>query len=112
MSTGTDSARSADPGLEALVTLLHLQGAAADATDPAPAGNTDQRSGDAPLRHDLGPGGLPNRLVTAYQTPLPPSRPCDGGFLVIAKASENKATGTGFLFSRCWRPRPIFDDAG
>ena len=30
MSTETDSARSADPGLEALVTLLQFQGVAAD----------------------------------------------------------------------------------
>src|SRR4030095_6889496 len=30
VSTATDSARPADPGLEALVTLLHFQGVAAD----------------------------------------------------------------------------------
>ena len=30
MSTEPDGARPADPGLEALVTLLHLQGVAAD----------------------------------------------------------------------------------
>ena len=31
MSTATDGTRSADPGLQALVMLLHLQGVAADA---------------------------------------------------------------------------------
>ena len=71
VSTETDSARPADPGLEALVTLLHLQGVAADRrTDQASAGNgQDRRTGDAPVRQGSRAQGarLPDRLVAACQ---------------------------------------------
>src|SRR5262245_40095892 len=97
MSPETGSARSGavDPGLQALVTLLHLQGVAAD-------------SGQ--IRHRLGAGkiGAPEMLrcaqdlglkARAYRTdwsrlaktPLPAIAALrDGGFLVVAKAAEDK----------------------
>ena len=42
MSIETNSARPTDPGLEALVTLLHLQGVAADAGHIAHRLGTDK----------------------------------------------------------------------
>jgi ATP-binding cassette, subfamily B, bacterial HlyB/CyaB len=95
MSTETDGARPIDPGLEALVTLLRFQGVAAD------HGQIRHRLGttrvDAPemLRcaKDLGLKARAwrtdwSRLAT---TPLPAIASLrDGGFLVLAKAGEDK----------------------
>ena len=95
MSTETDGARPIDPGLEALVTLLRFQGVAAD------RGQIRHRLGttrvDAPemLRcaKDLGLKARAwrtdwSRLAT---TPLPAIASLrDGGFLVLAKAGEDK----------------------
>jgi subfamily B ATP-binding cassette protein HlyB/CyaB len=95
MSTEIDSARPADPGLEALVTLLHFQGVAADAGQ---------------IRHRLGTNkiGAPEMIrcakalglkARAYRTdwsrlaktPLPAIASLrDGGFMVVAKAAEDK----------------------
>ena len=95
MSTNADSARPADPGLEALVTLLQFQGVAADREQ---------------IRHRLGTAkiGAPEMLrcakdlglkARAYRTdwsrlaktPLPAIAALrDGGFMVVAKAAEDK----------------------
>ena len=91
----TNSAAQADPGLESLVTLLHLQGVAADREQ---------------VRHRLGTTkvGAPEMLRCAKEfglkaracrtdwsrlanTPLPAIAALrDGGFLVVAKAGEDK----------------------
>jgi subfamily B ATP-binding cassette protein HlyB/CyaB len=95
MSTEPDGARPVDPGLGALVTLLRFQGVAAD------HGQIRHRLGttrvDAPemLRcaRDLGLKARAwrtdwSRLAT---TPLPAIASLrDGGFLVLAKAGEDK----------------------
>jgi subfamily B ATP-binding cassette protein HlyB/CyaB len=95
MSTEPDGARPADPGLEALVTLLRFQGVAAD---------------HGQIRHRLGATkvGAPEMLRCAKDlglkarawrtswsrlatTPLPAIASLrDGGFLVLAKAGEDK----------------------
>ena len=94
MSTETDIVRPADPGLEALVTLLHFQGVAADRGQ---------------IRHRLGTKiGAPEMLrcakdlglkARAYRTdwsrlaktPLPAIAALrDGGFMVVAKAAEDQ----------------------
>jgi ATP-binding cassette, subfamily B, bacterial HlyB/CyaB len=50
MSNESNSARPADPGLEALVTLLHLQGVAADAGQIAHRLGTDKIGAPEMLR--------------------------------------------------------------
>ena len=95
MSTEPDGARAGDPGLEALVMLLHFQGVAAD---------------HGQIRHRLGTTkvGAPEMLRCAKElglkarcwrtgwsrlatTPLPAIASLrDGGFLVLAKAGEDK----------------------
>jgi subfamily B ATP-binding cassette protein HlyB/CyaB len=95
MSTAIDSARAADPGLEALVMLLHFQGIAADRGQ---------------IRHRLGMAkiGAPEMLRCAKdlglraracrsswsrlaRTPLPAIASLrDGGFMVVAKAADDK----------------------
>ena len=95
MSTAIDSPRPADPGLEALVTLLRLQGVAAEAEQ---------------IRHRLGTSkiGAPEILrcakelglkARAFRTdwsrlariPLPGIASLrDGGFMLLAKASEDQ----------------------
>jgi subfamily B ATP-binding cassette protein HlyB/CyaB len=95
VSAESESASPADPGLEALVTLLRIQGVAADA---------------AQIRHSLGTNkiGAPEMLrcakdlglkARAYRTnwsrlartPLPAIAALrGGGFLVVAKAGEDK----------------------
>ena len=56
MSTKTESTRPTDPGLEALVTLLHLQGVAADAEQIRHRLGTDKIGAPEMLRcaKDLG----------------------------------------------------------
>src|SRR5262249_8135739 len=105
MSTETDSATAADPGLESLLTLLHLQGVAADPEQ---------------IRHRLGTTkiGVPEMLRCAkdlglkaracrtdwsrlVNTPLPAIAVLrDGGFLVVAKAAEDKVLVQSPLASR------------
>ena len=95
MSTAAEGASPADSGLEALVTLLHFQGVAADREQ---------------IRHRLGTAkiGAPEMLrcakdlglkTRAYRTdwsrlartPLPAIAALrDGGFMVVAKAGEDK----------------------
>ena len=95
MSTETNRAAPADPGLESLVMLLHLQGVAADREQ---------------IRHRLGTTkvGAPEMLRCAKnlglkaricrtnwsrlaKTPLPAIAALrDGGFLLVAKAAEDK----------------------
>jgi subfamily B ATP-binding cassette protein HlyB/CyaB len=102
------SATPADPGLESLVTLLHLQGVAADREQ---------------IRHRLGSAkiGAPEMLRCAkdlglkaracrtgwsrlVKTPLPAIAALrDGGFMVIAKASEDR-----ILVQSPQAPRPVF----
>jgi ATP-binding cassette, subfamily B, bacterial HlyB/CyaB len=102
------SATPADPGLESLVTLLHLQGVAADREQ---------------IRHRLGSAkiGAPEMLRCAkdlglkaracrtgwsrlVKTPLPAIAALrDGGFMVIAKASEDRV-----LVQSPQAPRPVF----
>ena len=95
MSTAAEGASPADSGLEALVTLLHFQGVAADREQ---------------IRHRLGTAklGAPEMLrcakdlgleTRAYRTdwsrlartPLPAIAVLrDGAFMVVAKAGEDK----------------------
>src|SRR5258708_1315735 len=95
MSIETNDARPTDPGLEALVTLLHLQGVAADAGQIAHRLGTDKIGVAEMLRcaRDL---GLKARACrTEWKrlagTPLP-AIAClrDGGFLLVAKADDDK----------------------
>jgi subfamily B ATP-binding cassette protein HlyB/CyaB len=95
MSTEASAARPADPGLEALVTLLYLQGVAADAGQIAHRLGTDKIGAPEMLRcaRDL---GLKARVCRTdwsrlASTPLPAIAPLrDGGFLLLAKADEEK----------------------
>ncbi len=95
MSTETESARPTDPGLEALVTLLHLQGVAADAGQIRHRLGTDKIGAPEMLRcaKDLGLKARAYRTDWSRlaSTPLPAIAPLrDGGFLVVAKAAEDK----------------------
>ena len=95
MSTDTDNTRPVDPGLEALVTTLRLQGVAADAGQIRHQLGTDKIGAPEMLRcaKDL---GLKARAYRTHwsrlaKTPLPAIAILrDGGFLVTAKASEDK----------------------
>ncbi|HUI94911.1 MAG TPA: type I secretion system permease/ATPase [Xanthobacteraceae bacterium] len=106
MSSPPDSARPADAGLEALVTLLHLQGVAADAGQIRHQLGTDTIGAAEMLRcaRDL---GLKARAARTHwsrltRTPLPAiARLHDGGFVVVAKASEDKV-----LVQAPFAPRP------
>jgi subfamily B ATP-binding cassette protein HlyB/CyaB len=94
MSTETDSPRPADPGLVALVTLLHLKGVAADAGQIKHRLGTDQIGASEMLRcaKDLGLKARAYRTDWSRlaRTPLPAIAVLrDGGFLVIAKAAED-----------------------
>src|SRR6266480_4353128 len=95
MSTETDGARPIDPGLEALVTLLHLQGVAADAEQIRHRLGTDKIGASEMLRcaRDLGLKARVYRTdwLRLARTPLPAIATLrDGGFLVVAKAAEDK----------------------
>lgn len=99
MSIAIDSARAADSppdsGLEALVTLLRLQGVAADAGQIRHRLGTDKIGAPEMLRcaKDL---GLKTRAYRTdwsrlARTPLPAIAVLrDGGFLVLAKAGEDQ----------------------
>ena len=94
MSNETNSTRPADQGLEALVTLLHLQGVVADAGQIAHRLGTKIGAPEM-LRcaKDLGLKARACRTDWSRlgSTPLPAIATLrDGGFLVVAKAAEDK----------------------
>jgi ATP-binding cassette, subfamily B, bacterial HlyB/CyaB len=95
VNTETDSARPVDPGLEALVTLLHLQGVAADAEQIRHRLGVDKIGAPEMLRcaKDLGLKARDWRTdwMRLAKTPLPAIAALrDGGFLVVAKAGDDK----------------------
>jgi ATP-binding cassette, subfamily B, bacterial HlyB/CyaB len=95
VSTATDSARPADPGLDALVALLHFQGIAADAGQIRHRLGTDKIGAPEMLRcaKDLGLKARAYRTDWSRlaKTPLPAIAALrDGGFMVVAKAAEDK----------------------
>ena len=95
MSTAIDSPRPADPGLEALVTLLRLQGVAAEAEQIRHRLGTSKIGAPEILRcaKDLGLKARAFRTDWSRLagTPLPGIASLrDGGFMVIAKASEDQ----------------------
>ena len=95
MSTASDNAKAADPGLEALVTLLRLQGVAADAGQIRHRLGTDKIGAPEMLRcaKDLGLKARAYRTNWSRlaRTPLPAIATLrDGCFLVLAKAAEDK----------------------
>src|ERR1700742_300450 len=96
MSIETNAERPADPGLEALVTLLHLQGVAADAGQIRHRLGTDKIGATDMLRcaRDLGLKARAYRTGWSRlsSTPLPAIASLrDGGFLLLAKADDDKA---------------------
>src|SRR5262245_4166099 len=91
----TNSAVQADPGLESLVTLLHLQGVAADREQIRHRLGTTKIGAPEMLRcaKDLGLKSKAHRTDWSRlaNTPLPAIAVLrDGGFLVVAKAAEDK----------------------
>ena len=95
MSTAIDSPRPADPGLEALVTLLRLQGVAAEAEQIRHRLGTSKIGAPEILRcaKDLGlkARALRTDWLRLAVIPLPGIASLrDGGFMVIAKASEDQ----------------------
>ena len=95
MSTAVNSARPADPGLEALVTLLRLQGVAAEAEQIRHRLGTSKISAPEILRCAKDLGLKARALRTDWSrlavTPLPGIASLrDSGFMVIAKASEDQ----------------------
>jgi subfamily B ATP-binding cassette protein HlyB/CyaB len=95
VSTQNHNAGPTDPGLEALVTLLRLQGVAADAEQIRHRLGTDNIGTPEMLRcaKDLGLKARAYRTDWSRlaRTPLPAIAALrDGGFLVVAKAAEDK----------------------
>src|SRR5260370_25440294 len=95
MSTENGSAGPAPPGLEALVTLLQLQGVAADAGQIRHRLGTDKIGAPEMLRcaRDLGLKARTYRTDWSRlaRTPMPAIAVLrDGGFLVVAKVAEDK----------------------
>ena len=95
MTTVIDSARLADPGLEALVTLLHFHGVAADAGQIRHRLGKDKIGAPEMLRcaKDLGLKARAYRTDWSRlaSTPLPAIASLhDGGFLLVAKAGGDK----------------------
>ena len=95
MSTETDRADLADPGLEALMTLLHFQGVAADRGQIRHRLGMDKIGAPEMLRcaKDLGLKARAYRTDWSRlaRTPLPAIAALrDGGFLVVARAAEDK----------------------
>src|ERR1700757_156873 len=94
MSDEANCARPTDPGLEALVTLLRLQGVAADAEQIRHRLGTDRISAPEMLRcaKDLGLKARAYRTDWSRLacTPLPAIAALrDGSFLVLAKAGDD-----------------------
>jgi len=95
VSNETNSTGPVDQGLEALVTLLHLQGIAADAGQIAHRLGTEKISTPEMLRCAKGLGLKARACRTDWSrlgsTPLPAIAALrNGGFLVVAKAAEGK----------------------
>src|SRR5262245_66416064 len=95
MSIETNGARPADPDLEALVTLLHLRGVAADAGQIRHRLGTDKIGAPEMLRcaKELGLKARAYRTEWSrlVKTPLPAIAALrDGRFMVVAKAAEDK----------------------
>jgi ATP-binding cassette, subfamily B, bacterial HlyB/CyaB len=95
VSTDIDNVNRPDPGLEALVTLLQVQGIAADREQIRHRLGTDT-IGVADILRCAKDLGLKARACRTEwrrlaRTPLPAIAPLrDGGFLVLAKAGEDK----------------------
>ncbi len=105
MSTEIDSARPADPGLEALVTLLHFQGVAADRGQIRHRLGTDKIGAPEMIRCAKALGLKARAFRTDWsrlaKTPLPAIASLhDGGFMVVAKAAEDKVLVQSPLASR------------
>jgi len=95
VSTEAAGATAADPGLEALVTLLHVQGVAADRGQIRHRLGTHKIGAAEMLRcaKDLGLKARAYRTDWSRlaRTPLPAIAALrDGGFMVVAKAGEDK----------------------
>jgi subfamily B ATP-binding cassette protein HlyB/CyaB len=95
VTTAPDSATPIDPGLEALVMLLRFQGVAADAGQIRHRLGTDKIGAPEMIRcaRDLGLKARSCRTdwPRLARTPLPAIAALrDGGFLVVARASEDK----------------------
>jgi subfamily B ATP-binding cassette protein HlyB/CyaB len=95
MSITIDTTRPADPGLEALVTLLHFQGVAADREQIRHRLGTDRVGVPEILRcaRDLGLKARAYRTSWSrlVATPLPAIASLrDGSFMVVAKAAEDQ----------------------
>jgi subfamily B ATP-binding cassette protein HlyB/CyaB len=91
----TDRARPADPGLTTLVTMLRLQGVAADAGQIRHRLGTDNIGAAEMIRcaKDLGLKARASRSdwPRLARTPLPAVATLrDGGFLLVAKADDDK----------------------
>src|SRR2546423_7529095 len=96
MSTESNSARSADPGLDALVGLLHFQGVAADREQIRHRLGTANIGAPEILRCAKDFGLKARTLRTDWsrlaRTPLPAIAALrDGSFLLLAKADDEKA---------------------
>jgi subfamily B ATP-binding cassette protein HlyB/CyaB len=105
MSTDTENTRPTDSGLDALVTLLHLQGVPADADQIRHRLGTHKIGAPEMLRcaKDLGLKARDYRThwLRLAKTPLPAIAPLrDGGFLVLAKADEDKVLVQSPMASR------------
>jgi len=95
MSIETNGARPTDPGLEALVTLLHLQGVAADAGQIAHRLGTDKIGVPEMLRCARNLGLKARAYRTDWSrlgsTPLPAIASLrGGGFLLVAKTDGDR----------------------
>ena len=95
MSTATNSAKPADPGLDALVMLLHFQGVAASRSQISHRLGTSTIDAPEMLRcaKDLGLKARVYRTDWARlaKTPLPAIATLrDGGFMLIARVTEDK----------------------
>src|SRR4029077_20889477 len=106
MRIETNGARPIDPGLEVLVTLLHLQGVAADGAQIAHRLGTDKIGAPEMLRcaKDLGLKARACRTDWSRlgSTPLPALASLrDSGFLLVARADEEKV-----LIQSPLAPRP------
>jgi ATP-binding cassette, subfamily B, bacterial HlyB/CyaB len=107
MSIETNGTRPTDPGLEALVTLLHLQGVAADAGQIAHRLGTDRIGASEMLRCAKSLGLKARAYRTDWSrlgsTPLPAIASLrDGGFLLVAKADRDRV-----LVQSPLAPRPV-----
>src|SRR6266700_2345411 len=105
MSTDIEIARSADPGLEALVTLLHFQGVAADRGQIRHRLGTDKIGAPEMIRCAKALGLKARAFRTDWsrlaKTPLPAIASLhDGGFIVVAKSIEKKVLVHSQLESR------------